>query len=360
MTRSSRKGRQPPFLHRTLHLQRHQHSGKLLKHKHTSYRSLAVLLVITGILLAFLRVASQAAADSLTLYVYARNPAPVPTTPAVIEQPSDGYATQNPLLTVSGTCPVITPQVSIAIIDNGDNVGSTPCDSNNNFTIIITLTPGQNSLVARSFTITGDSGPDSTPVGVTYTPLVLPTPPAKSSTNNTTPPGTPTTGSSTTAVSPLLVTASQPFVIFGPGKSAVWTGTITGGMPPYTINIDWGDGGTHTYLIKTPGETHFSHRYSAMHSYVITLHVTDRSGQSVVRQYAAITPYIAPLSTTTLPTPHSPFSGLSPLALYGAYLLLLAILGAFWVRAHPFCYAPLPAHARIPANGSHKKRRNHR
>ncbi|HSX06181.1 MAG TPA: hypothetical protein VLG92_00485 [Candidatus Saccharimonadia bacterium] len=325
-------------LHKTLHLQHHSHTGRLLHHKHTSYRGLAVVFVLAGFFIIGLNSIARATADSL--YVYARIAAPVPTSPPVITSPTDGTKTDKATVTVSGTCPVVTPQVVIVLLDNGNEVGSTPCDSSNDFKIAITLQPGNNILVARPYTITGDTGPDSNAVAVLYTPPLPPATPATSIVSST-----PATTTQSNAP-PLVLTTDLPFITFGPEKDAVWLGSISGGAPPYTLAIDWGDGTVETYQINQPGQQSYQHHYRTMQPYDITIQVRDTSGQVVTRHYAAITPYLPPIAVGLFSTPpNSPpiWSGPKLFGIYGVYLAALAGFGWLWLHAS----APAYAHAHI-------------
>jgi len=331
-------------LHKTLHLQHHQHTGRVLHHRHTSYRGLAVILILAGVCVIGLSALAQATADSL--YVYARIAAPVPLGPAIITQPTDGTSTDKASLLFTGICPVVTPQVVIVPVDNGKEIGSVPCDSSNNFAITITLDAGKNVLIARSYTITGDTGPDSAPVTITYNP---PTPPSI--------PGTPETSTTTTpeivpvesGIAPLAITVDTPFITFGPQKPAVWIGSITGGATPYTLSIDWGDGTVDTDNFPEPGQQTYQHSYSLMQPYSITVQVRDSAGQVVTSHYAAVTPYVAPVSGLLTTPPTKPLwsswsSGPKLLGVYGAYLTVLATVGWVWTLAHPIAYAHVVLH----------------
>jgi len=281
-----------------------------------------------------LSVMARATADSL--YVYARIAAPIPVGPAIITYPTDGATTDKANLTVKGICPVVTPQVVIVPVDNGKEIGSVPCDSSNNFAITITLESGKNVLIARSYTITGDTGPDSAPVTITYNPSV---PPTVSSTPTTTITTTETSPAEP-GISPLTLSADTPFITFGPHKPAVWIGTIAGGMGPYTLSIDWGDGATDSDTFPSPGQQTYQHSYRVMQPYTVTIQVHDMSGQVITRHYAAVTPYVPPISSFLTAPPTSPLWG-SPkiLGVYGAYLVLLATIGWIWTLAHPIAYA---------------------
>ena len=334
-------------IHQKLHLQHHRHTGKVLRHKHTSYRGLAVVLVFTAAVMTGLSLMARVTADSLV--VYARNPAPIPTTAAVITSPADGATITQATLNVSGTCPAMTPAVIVAITDNGTLAGSVPCDSSGSFSVPITVTPGQHTLIARTYTITGDNGPDSAPVTITYIP---PVPPPTSITH-------PTAGAQTTqagqAVAPLTLTIDEPFIVFGPAKDAIWLGTISGGKTPYHVVIKWGDGSTKSYTVSSAGQKSFAHHYRAMQPHIIVFDVSDASGQNISRDYAAVTPYVPPAASLFGGTPRSPWSGSLPLGLYGIYLVLLALFGYLWTRAHPFVYAKVPAQRRFYAARKHKR-----
>ncbi|HSX05821.1 MAG TPA: hypothetical protein VLF69_05100 [Candidatus Saccharimonadales bacterium] len=329
-------------LHQKLHLQHHRHTGRLLHHKHTSFRGLAVVLVLAGLCLALLTMVARATADTLT--VYASNPAPVPTDAAVITDPVDGAIVTKSSVPVSGTCPDITPRVVIGILDNGDLAGSVACDSSNNFALPIVVTAGPHTLIARVYTITGDAGADSTPVHITYI-----APPAVGSV------GSEAGASEKPSGSPLTLTVDEPFIVFGPAKDAVWVGTITGGKLPYHLHIDWGDGTSNDYLITNEGQEQYTHHYSKMHPYTILLHLIDGEGRGISRSYAAVTPYVPPVASSLTPTLPPPFRGSKPFGIYGAYLLLLAVFGYLWLTAHSFAYAKVPA-AHRPASAQHRKR----
>lgn len=322
-------------LHKTLHLQHHSHTGRLLHHRHTSYRALAVVVGLAGLCMVGFTAMARATADSL--YVYARIAAPTPTGPPIITFPKDGTTTTKANVTVDGICPVVTPQVVIVLLDNGSQVGSTPCDSSNNFHIPITLIAGKNTLIARPYTITGDTGPDSTAVTTTYNP---PSPPTVTNTKSTSV-STPQASSP-----PLVLTIDTPFITFGPQKDAVWLGSVSGGTAPYTLSIDWGDGTTESHQLGLPGQQSYRHHYHLTQPYDITVQVRDTSGQIITRHYAAVTPYIAPPITGLFSTrPKQPiWGGPKVIGLYGIYLMILAGFGWLWLRA-----AGTPAYARVRA-----------
>lgn len=361
-----------------------------------------MVLVLAGVFIFGLSAMAHAAADSIDLTVTARIPAPIPTDPAVITNPLDGFVSNQSNLTVDGTCPVITPNVVVAIIDNGTMAGSAPCDDAHEFSVSITLDPGTNALIARVYTITYDPGHDSDTVTVTYNTSSggSITPPGNGGTptgsgsasgsgssgtgsrsessgggsgNNSggtgsnsmtyTSPGTPGNGSGGSAT--LGITINTPFVVFGPDLPAKWQGSIFGGTLPYRVKVDWGDEGVSNYTVTKSGSLTFSHKYADMESHIITIYVTDSDGQSLTRQYAAVTPYVRPVvggGNTLTPGSGTAIGGFpggySLVGLYGAYLVTIAAFGALWVRGHhQFAYARNPAR-RIPGT-NHRARRKH-
>ncbi len=336
-------------IHRTLHLQHHAHTGKRLHHRHTSYRGLAIVLFLAVGFIVGLNNLAHATADSL--YVYATNPAPIPTQPAIITGPPAGKVSE-PQTVISGYCPRSTPRVIIEILLDGVSAGSTACTGTNSFSLPITVSSGQHTVVARIHTITNGVGPDSRPFTL-YANFQTTNPISK----KTSPSPTATTKSN------LIITPMSTFIVFGPTKDAVWQGTISGGILPYTIRINWGDNSTQTTTVRTVAAQSFTHRYKAMHSYDITLQVTDATGAQTIRHDTAVTPYTAPSATsgtakdsggsgnstnTTTSDASSPIRKiLKNFALVGAYSVLIFTIAAFAVLWHhnpQFIYAKVPAH----------------
>lgn len=333
----------PHGVQRHLQLQHHSHTGRLLHRRHTSYRGLALIVGVAAVFMVGLNLLARATADTVdgfTYNVYARVPAPVPTEPAVITSPHDGDQVTKSSQLVSGTCPISNPQVIVVLMEDGAQNGSMACGNDGQFAFAVVLRPGVHTFVARTFTITNDSGPDSAPVTITYTE------PA------------PVTSSAEAAIQaeaahnpPLTLTIDEPFIVFGPGVAAVWSGTMSGGSLPYRVRIDWGDGTVKTYTVYKSGHQQFTHRYTNMNPHAITLRLTDNDGRGMLQQYAAVTPYRQPVAINAAPT--TPLTlglpgGNTPiLGAYGAYLLLIAILGYVWIRFHPpHVYAKVPVAVR--------------
>jgi len=294
-------------IHHHLKLQHHEHTGKLLHHKHTSYRALAVVFVLAGLAMTAVTVAGRVAADSLVA-VQATVPPPIPATSAIITQPVDGTKLTNDSLLIAGSCPIVTPQVVVQITVDNASVGSAACDSNNDFSVPATLSAGSHTIIAKTFTITSRSGPASGPVRITA------------------PSGT------ASQASPVIVTANAPVSYLGADKTTAWTGTISGGTPPYHIHIDWSDGKQAT-TTNNGGPQSFGHTYFALASYNPLITVADSAGHATSEQFAVGTyteaaPKINPASySTPAVTPKT------LLGLYGMFLTAISVSGIIWLEA---------------------------
>jgi hypothetical protein len=188
--------------------------------------------------------------------------------------------------------------------------GSATCDANNDFSLPITLSAGAQVLVARTYTITDQAGPASTPVHITV--------PASTGAKN--------------SPSPVLLTANQPFSSLDSNTSATWSGMISGGNPPYHVHIDWNDG-TQDNVTNTGGQQSFDHTYSKFTSYNPLITVADSAGHAASEQFAVGTYTLAAakISPSTYDTPAVTPATL--LGLYGMLITAVSISGIIWLEA---------------------------
>lgn len=284
-------------------------------------------------------------ADSL--YVRAKLSAPIPTVPAVILAPDSGFVTTTGLVTISGTCPSATPPNIVVILEDSTSIASTPCQPSDTFSVDVTLQAGTHVLEAQIFNITEDPGPSSSPITGTYTPPVppkpaeptIPTPqppvtPPNSSTASPTPTPAPT---NTTA---LNITTNRSFFTYGPNSPVTWTGTLSGGTPPYSITFTWGDGTSNTYTVLDTDTHQFSHFYQTIGLYYITVTIEDAVGNSFTNTYAAVSPYIPRDDQTDTEEPSGllftapPTDNTTKIALFSIYTLTTAVVVLIWFNAH--------------------------
>jgi hypothetical protein len=319
------------------------HTGKVLHHRHTSYRALFLVFVLAGVFIVFLGSAANAADYVVTATI----PAPVPAGAPVITAPPDGTTIPTPAATISGTCPVIDPAIIVALNDDTSFLGSQQCTSDGTFSIPVTLSPGAHHIIASVTTITGDTGESSQAITVTYA-----APPATTTPISASRPaggGKP----ATSVTQPLLldITSESPFIVFGPTADAVWNGSISGGTPPYRISIDWGDGTRQAFINRTSDKQSFSHHYTHLKTFRVTLQITDSAGQSITRTIAAISPatFNHPATGSGVITANSP----QTMWLYAAYGQFLALTLLFWryeyLRHH---FAPVQVRMQKPIRAS--------
>jgi hypothetical protein len=312
-----------------LKLQHHRHTGKVLQHHHTSYRGIFVVLALVGIVLGMSHHTIRAYADEIV--ISAKISAPAPTVPATISTPGDNAAVTAPEITIEGTCEVINPAIIVAVYRAGQSIGSTTCQPDGTYSLEVTLVPGMNELVAHSINITNDFGPDSSTVHITYTP---PPPITPSTTDEADAPiespdqldSVPLPDNESVALLGLLVRSERAFVVFGPDKPAVWQGSFAGGIPPYRIEIDWGDDAKEIRDSVDTSSQELTHTYQKMHTHYVTFVISDASGQKVDYHFAAVTPYVAPAVTAPLLVTDKQLF----VQLYGAYAATVSLGFLAW------------------------------
>lgn len=273
------------------------------------------------------------AAKAADYAVTASIPAPIPSGTPVITAPPDGTTISTPATTVSGTCPVSTPPIIISLNDQSGFLGSEQCTAGGSFAIPLTLSPGAHHLTAIVTTITGDNGQTSQPVTITYT---LPAP------AHTVPTAKPTAR----PVPSLQIISDTPFLVFSTTTDAVWRGNFAGGTPPYNVHIDWGDGSTEVFLNRGSDKQAFSHHYTQLRSYRVTLLISDSANQSITQIFAAISPatFNNPPSGGGIIADDQPMTRL----LYALYFALFFFLLLFW-RYERDRHTPQPVAVRATA-----------
>jgi hypothetical protein len=291
-------------------LAHHRHSGKFIAHHHTSYPALVFLLMLTAVLTAGVSVSSQAASSQLSLTVLG----PPPAVGATIDQPTNGDHVAVATQTVRGTCP---SGLMIEIYRNTIFAGSTLCDSGGLYSLIITLVPGQNDLIARDLDGLGQYGPDSSTVTVYYDlPAPTPTPtPSPSASPTPTPNSAPTPSPSpsiapspaaapvrtpTPSAAPLRPTpAPNPSDFYlesgthffqgaDPTVPVAWQLQIHGGTGPYQITWEWGDGSVDTTTASSPGTITLSHKYAVSGVFQTVIRARDARGHDSVISLVAV------------------------------------------------------------------------
>jgi hypothetical protein len=273
----------------------------------------------------------QAAADDIS--VRAKVSAPLPSGPAVITSPGDGTHFTDVPITVAGTCPTDT---YIKLYRNDFFSGTAICTTDGNFQLQTDLFPGANQLKARVFNLTDDEGPQPSVVTVYYD---VPQPP--SSEGNGSSSGGSSTSSSNSSGNPI----TAPFEIstdfaykgYKVGQNIQWNVNVSGGTPPYALNVDWGDGHNDVISQKDAGNVTLEHRYKSTgshtkSSFIIKIMGTDSAGhQAFLQLFLSVGPAGIPnIVASNLPKgPHLNKNWL--LVAWPAYLVLALMITSFWL-----------------------------
>jgi hypothetical protein len=260
-----------------------------------------------------------------------------PTEPAVITSPTEGQSFSNYLQNVSGTCPDNANYVEI--VDNNFMNGTAICSAGNTFELSVSLFSGANQLIAEAFDITNDEGPASIPVNVTYSPPAVVTPVVVAPVSPSPITAIPTTPSPVTPKTytgpPLEISATFTYQGYFVGQTFNWPFQVIGGVPPYAIDIEWGDGTNTLISSKTDAEFSPTHVYNTAGgfkgSYTIKVYISDSIGNTAYYQAFVIinagkapTKHVLPaISSTT-------FSKIEKV-LWPVYGIALLMVISFWL-----------------------------
>lgn len=185
-----------------------------------------------------------------------------PTKAATITTPSNGASFNNDPITVAGLCPSGT---LVKIFDNNVFVGAALC-SNGSYSLQISLFGGDNQLVARDYDALDQAGPDSNTVTVHYNDAQY--------------------AQFGTRVSLTSTTARRG--VF-PGDKLDWPLLLEGGVGPYAISVDWGDGSSPQLSSLTgTGPFTVSHTYTNAGYYKVVVRATDKNGTTAFLQLVAV------------------------------------------------------------------------
>lgn len=311
------------MISRLLKLHPHKHTGKLIHHRHTSYRALLLVFIVAGAAMVMM----HRMAIASDMVVTASVAAPIPAGAPAFTSPAEGTIFTNPLVTFTGTCPIITPSISIVLYEETNLLGSSACQADGTFSITTSISEGTHTYTATVITVTNDIGQSSAPLTLTYQPPapVQPTLPA------------PGQSSSVPNVPALNIVSEKPFIIYGQYVNAVWRGYFTGGRPPYVVTVDWGDGSMiDNHKVNDSSTQSYGHSYQESGPYKVIIKLQDSDGRIIVREYATIN--LSPFYMSTVPSNNIAsgmfFGWMWPFHLYLLYLLLLFIMLILWRHEH--------------------------
>jgi hypothetical protein len=271
------------------------------------------MLLLSGLMLFGVTLSAEAAPPAVnpqsgSIGLTGEVPGPAPSTSAVILSPANGSSTSTIPITVSGTCPSGT---FVEINKNSVFAGATACDSNDTFSLLVDLFAGSDSLVAQVADPLGQLGPDSAPVSVYYNAPSFNLP------------------GSTTGKQLFLQTDTS--VLAGdPNQPIQRTISIVGGVPPFAVSFDWGDGATSLLSQAEDGPVVASHTYTRAGTYDVIVRVTDSLGNSAFMQVVTVVNGPVPALGATNGNGLGSLPG-ELVTAWPLYLLALVMVFFFWM-----------------------------
>ena len=292
---------------------KHEHFGKVRPHKHTSYAGLFFALLLTGVLLLGVSLSAQAAPPAVnpqsgSIGITGAVRGPAPSTAAVILSPHSGSHTSSIPITVSGTCPAGT---FVSIEKNHVFAGATACQDDGTFSLLVDLFDGLNVLVARVSDALGQYGPDSAPVQVFYDAPSLSLP-----------------GGS--IGKQFFLNMTQTVVGGDPGQPISRTVTLVGGIGPYAVSWDYGDGTTSLSSQASEGPVTSPHTYARPGIYRVIVQATDSVGNTAFLQFITVVNGPADTPGANRGNGLGALPGLLITA-WPLYTLAVVMVGVFWL-----------------------------
>lgn len=189
--------------------------------------------------------------------------APPPTLAPTISTPSNGQVLTGIPIDVRGLC---DGTYLVKLFKNNVFSGSDQCQ-NGSFSITTDLFSGTNELVARHYDELDQEGPDSNTVSITFNDGAL----------------RPNISERVTVVSSYAKRGANPT------ETLTWPIIISGGVAPYAISVDWGDGSApDIYSAPTAGEFIIKHVFTQAGIYRALIKITDSNGNIGYLQVAAV------------------------------------------------------------------------
>ena len=249
-------------MHRSFKLHPRRQTGKLIHHRHTSY--MALLFVMIGSGLCMVLTDAQARAASLSIASVLSTPPP--SGAPILTLPAAGSTFTDPTVHFEGICPISEPPAAVALYDSSSLLGSAACRADGTFALDADITPDTRAITAGVVSVSGDAGAKSTPLSIRYLA------PAHKTTSRT----------------PVAVLSDQSVIAYDMKTMGAWKGYFVGGVAPYTVTVDWGDGKTQSYENVSGEQQTFLHGYTSSSAREVMITVRDKTGAVAVHPVAAI------------------------------------------------------------------------
>lgn len=243
-------------------------------------------------------------------------PGTPPPTAANITNPTNGQRFTQANITVSGNCPVTT---IVEIYKNNIFAGSTTCNGSGLFSLQIDLVVGENKLLARVHDSLNQYGPDSSVVTVYYDKVTI-----SGSKKVTAAPG-----SALETIPQLLIVTDALYQGQSNARPLKLNIKLVGGLKPYAVNVDWGDGNQSLVSKETGEEFTLEHLYKEAGVYQITINASDSVANNAYLQIIGIVSGPIYEESGATATPSSLKSLIDKIFPIG--LLILLAITTFWL-----------------------------
>lgn len=294
------------------------HTARKSPHESTSYSILALLLFAVGVALSFYTVSAADLSWSRPLPaegsigISGKVPGKPPAIAATINTPTDGQRFTTSPVEITGTCPAET---LVEIFRNDIFAGSTICDNKGAYKVMIDLLSGNNTFVARVYDALNQAGPDSKNISIFFDFIAANAAPSSLDFGGT----------------QMIIQTDAVFRGAYPGKEMSIPIGIIGGVPPYAVNVQWGDlkNTLHSRADNQPFNS--AHTYTKPGIYQLALQATDSQGRVAFITVAAIVN--GQPDTTIGATDDNKPSSLAGhlMALWPLYTAAVAMVVSFWL-----------------------------
>lgn len=184
--------------------------------------------------------------------------ASAPKNAPVISLPLDQIHFTESEITVSGIC---QSDQLIKIFINDIFKGAVVC-SKSKFTVAVDLSPGKNQIIAKGFDNLDQAGPDSNIVEVYL--------------------------DTSEKSEELSLTSNYARQNIDPKKDLFWPVDINGGVKPYAVSVDWGDGRSSLKSVSESGEFLIDHNYQNPGIYKLVIRAVDTKDDRAVLQLVVV------------------------------------------------------------------------
>lgn len=189
-------------------------------------------------------------------------PADPPTVGATITFPTTGQVFTSVPIATEGICPA---DLLVKIFKNQVFAGSVICQANGTYQIDIDLFSGRNEIVARVFDALEQPGPDSNTVTINYD-----------------------DSAESSGADKLILTSNYATRGANPGETLIWPLGLSGGVGPYAVSVDWGDGTNDVLSLDFVGNFNLKHAYEQPGTYKTIVKAADSTGDTAFLQLVSI------------------------------------------------------------------------